>query len=57
MVLNAAPDERRYCVTAQPAGWQDGVVLRDLLRAGNEYVVSQGCFELTLPPWSGTLVT
>ncbi len=56
-VLNATPDERRYRIAVQPAIWQDGVVLRDLLRAGYEYVISQGCFELTLPPWSGTLLT
>jgi hypothetical protein len=56
VLLNASPDERHYCIAAQPAGWQEGRCLHDLLRAGREYLVSEGCFELTLPPWSGTLV-
>ena len=56
VLLNASPDERPYCIAAQPVGWQDGYRLRDLLHPGQEYPVSEGCFELTLPPWSGTLV-
>lgn len=54
--FNASPDQRSFCIKVGEVGWQDGRVVHNLLDGQAEYQVKNGCFQVTLPAWSGVLV-
>jgi glycosidase len=55
VVMNASPTPRHLRIPVEGLGWQDGMILRNLL-GREEYIISGKSVLITLSPWSGVWV-